>query len=53
MKLSGVDAEGEPVGEEATLAYACHGSAVAAKVQELQGYEQAPFRIRSCGKLYR
>jgi hypothetical protein len=43
MNLLGVDAEGQPVGEEATLTYACHGSAVAAKVQELQGYETRPF----------
>jgi hypothetical protein len=43
MNLLGVDAAGQPVGEEATLTYACHSSAVAAKVQELQGYETRPF----------
>jgi len=37
MNLIGVDAHGNPVGEEATLSYACNLSQVAAKVKELQG----------------
>ena len=36
MNLIGVDADGTPVGEEATLSYACNLPPVAAKVKELQ-----------------
>lgn len=36
MNLIGVDKEGNPVGEEATLSYACNLPVVSAKVNELQ-----------------
>lgn len=36
MNLVGVDAEGIPVGDEATLSYACNLPQVATKVKELQ-----------------
>ena len=36
MNLVGVDANGVPVGEEATLSYACNLPQVTAKVKELQ-----------------
>lgn len=38
MNLIGVDAQGHPVGQEATLSYACNLPQVAQEVQELERY---------------
>lgn len=38
MNLVGVDDEGEPVGDDATLSYACHVNAVTEEVQVLKRY---------------
>ena len=37
MNLIGVDAQGKPVGLEATLSYACNSPEVANKINELRG----------------